>query len=146
MRRRPEVLGFLAIIVLALAGLCLAYLFAPDAAQLDTAREKTTQKRFFVVAISPEGGEPTVGPLGSWILELRSPDGIPVSGATISVDGGMPDHNHGLPTTPTVSADLGDGRYRVEGVKFSMPGHWVLKFKIVAPGGRSDEAVLNVVL
>ena len=115
--------------------LWIVYLTAPACTAARYGTSQTTLKRAFVATIMPEGGEPSVGPLGSWTLELRHPNGKPVRGAKITVDGGMPEHNHGLPTAPTVSADLGDGRYRVEGVKFSMPGRWVLKFKITAAEG-----------
>ena len=57
----------------------------------------------------------------------------------------MPEHGHGLPTSPAVSAHLGAGRYRVEGVKFTMSGWWELRFAITAPAG-SDNAVFNVML
>jgi hypothetical protein len=43
----------------------------------------------------------------------------------------MPAHGHGLPTVPTLR-ELGDGRYLVEGVKFHMPGAWVMAFRIKA--------------
>src|SRR5690349_20737536 len=46
----------------------------------------------------------------------------PVASATIDVDGGMPQHGHGLPTTPRVTHVAGDGSYEVEGLKFNMGG------------------------
>jgi hypothetical protein len=57
----------------------------------------------------------------------------------------MPDHNHGLPTQPEVTDDLGNGRYRLEGVKFSMPGRWVLRLSVEAPAG-ADEVLFNLKL
>ena len=56
----------------------------------------------------------------------------PVTKAEISIDGGMPDHDHGLPTDPQVTGNLGDGRYRVEGLRFHMQGQWELKITIRA--------------
>jgi hypothetical protein len=44
-----------------------------------------------------------------------------------------------------VTAALGDGKYRIEGFKFTMSGWWQLKFTIDAPPGR-DEADFNIVL
>ena len=145
MQRLPKALGFVAMVLLALASLWIVYLIAPAAPPLDTARQQTTLKRGFVATIMPEDGEPTVGPPGSWTLELHYADGKPVRGAKITVDGGMPEHNHGLPTAPTVSTDLGDGRYRIEGVKFSMPGRWVLRFEITTAEG-TDQAAFNILL
>jgi len=57
----------------------------------------------------------------------------------------MPEHNHGLPTAPQVTAGLGEGRYRLEGVKFSMPGRWVLRIAVDGAQGK-DEATFNLVL
>ena len=49
----------------------------------------------------------------------------------ITVLGGMPAHAHGLPTVPQVK-ELGGGRYLIEGLKFHMPGAWVVAFRIKA--------------
>jgi hypothetical protein len=48
--------------------------------------------------------------------------GRPIEGASISIDGGMPEHRHGLPTQPRVTRSLGEGVYEIEGVRFSMGG------------------------
>ena len=69
----------------------------------------------------------------------------PVEDAKITIDGGMPQHGHGLPTSPAVTANLGGGKYRVDGMKFTMSGWWELRFAITAPAG-SDNAVFNVTL
>jgi len=58
----------------------------------------------------------------SWILRLETLDGQPVRNAEITVAGGMPKHNHGLPTAPQVTRELGNGDYLVEGIKFQMAG------------------------
>lgn len=39
-------------------------------------------------------------------------------------------HNHEFPTIPRVKEYLGNGGYRVEGIKFSMIGHWEMHFNI----------------
>src|SRR6476620_6619952 len=39
-----------------------------------------------------------VNKMPAWEIRLCSPSGEPVSGARISVDGGMPQHGHGFPT------------------------------------------------
>ena len=86
-----------------------------------------------------------MGPIHAWVLAVTTADGTPVEGASITVDGGMPDHDHGLPTAPRVTAELGEGRYRIDGVKFSMPGWWVLKVTVSGPRG-ADEATFNLML
>jgi hypothetical protein len=71
----------------------------------------------------------------AWELELRDRAGRPVADANISVDGGMPAHNHGLPTAPRVTEVLGPGRYLLDGMKFQMGGEWALQFRIEAAAG-----------
>ena len=52
---------------------------------------------------------------------------------------------HGLPTSPKATASLGQGRYRIEGVKFNMTGLWELKLAITAPAGE-DKVTFNLML
>jgi hypothetical protein len=65
-----------------------------------------------------------------WTLHVETADGELVENATITVDGDMPEHGHGLPTRPRVTEYLGNGDYLVEGVKFQMGGWWVMDFTI----------------
>ena len=81
----------------------------------------------------------------SWTLHLETADGEAVDDAKIAVYGGMPVHRHGFPTAPRVTQGLGNGDYRVEGLKFSMAGHWEVWLNIRS-GGQTDKAVINVVL
>jgi hypothetical protein len=78
-------------------------------------------------------------------VSLRTADGAPVDQAEIHVDGGMPRHGHGLPTAPAVTRMLGDGQFLVEGVKFNMPGWWVIDLSIDGPRG-PDSVTFNLVL
>ncbi|HEV3050882.1 MAG TPA: FixH family protein [Longimicrobium sp.] len=75
-------------------------------------------------------------------LNVRTPQGG-VEGASIVVDGGMPEHGHGLPTTPRVTRGLGGGAYQVEGLKFNMGGWWELKFRITSAAG-TDSVTFNL--
>jgi YtkA-like len=72
-------------------------------------------------------------------------NGRPVEGASITVDGGMPEHRHGLPTQPRVTRSLGGGVYEIEGVRFSMGGWWELKLAIESPAG-ADRVTFNLAL
>ena len=45
----------------------------------------------------------------SWMLTVKTPDGKPVEDAKVAIGGGMPDHNHGLPTSPQMTEHLGRG-------------------------------------
>ena len=115
----------------------------PD--DLDLARSKPSVAGVFVVAVSPEREPLQQGPLHSWIVTVTTPDGAPVEDATIALDGGMPQHGHGLPTAPAMTGALGNGRYRIEGMRFNMSGWWELKLAIAA-GRASDDVTFNLVL
>ena len=69
--------------------------------------------------------------------------GQPVTGASITVGGGMPQHGHGLPTRPRVTSDLGDGAYEISGLRFNMGGWWELKLTITTPAG-TDTVTFNL--
>lgn len=112
---------------------------------LDLARERTTVQRHYTVAIKPVAEPVATNKLHAWEISLKQPSGQPVAGARFVVDGGMPQHRHGLPTQPRVTRELGDGRYLLEGMKFSMTGWWELKLKIDAAQG-VDNVAFNVVL
>ena len=70
----------------------------------------------------------------SWHIEITDADGKPVSNAQITVGGGMPDHDHGLPTQPQVTEEVRAGTYLLEGMRFHMPGKWqiVIDFRVGA--------------
>ena len=86
-----------------------------------------------------------VNQIHTWTIHLENAGGRPVEGAAVRVDGKMPQHFHGLPTRPQVTKDLGHGDYLVEGLKFHMPGWWVVDFEVDAAGSR-DIARFNLVL
>lgn len=69
-----------------------------------------------------------------WIVEIKTLDGLAVEHADVQVTGGMPAHNHGLPTSPKVTEYLGDGRYRVEGIRFHMNGLWEIRISVKRDG------------
>ncbi len=78
-------------------------------------------------------------------LRLTNGSNEPVNGAAISVDGGMPEHRHGLPTRPRVTRELGNGAYLVEGVRFNMGGWWELRFHVTTDAG-TDSVTFNLML
>lgn len=114
-------------------------------AEVDQSRSKATAKGFYVAAVEPESPVVKQGEMHVWILTVKTPDGQPIDDAKVAIGGGMPDHNHGLPTSPEVTRQLGEGRYRIEGMKFNMSGWWELRFDISAARG-SDTVTFNLVL
>lgn len=133
-------------IILALFGVgCLAGCMSPPAA-LDLSLNKPTTLQRYVVAIHPQAASIAINQLHAWEVQVSYPDGAPVLHARIDVDGGMPQHGHGLPTKPRVTQELGDGRYLLEGMKFSMTGWWVIKLKIDADQNGTDAVTFNKVI
>jgi hypothetical protein len=72
-------------------------------------------------------------------------NGKAVDGAEITIDGGMPEHGHGLPTRPRVTKNLGSGVYVIEGVRFNMGGWWEFKVAIAGNAG-PDTVTFNLAL
>lgn len=88
-----------------------------------------------------------LSPLGinrmhSWRLRLTDADGAPVANARFEVQGGMPDHDHGLPTRPEVTDEVEPGVYLLQGLRFHMPGRWLIEFDI-GLGEDADSASLE---
>jgi hypothetical protein len=112
---------------------------------LDTSTDRMTDEGLFHVSISSNLEPLVLNEIHSWTVHVETADGQPVENAQISVDGGMPEHNHGFPTTPEITEELGGGDYLLEGVKFSMAGWWELKLNI-DDGDQADRITFNLVL
>ena len=133
-------------ITLAIAALLTGcMLFSKPPADLDYSRTRTSEAGRYRATIRPQGDSIPQGRLQKWTLHLETAAGAPVDSATVTVDGGMPQHGHGLPTSPRVTRVLGNGDNLVEGMKFNMGGWWVVKFHVDAPAGR-DSVVFNLSL
>lgn len=74
-----------------------------------------------------------INQIHSWHLELSNGTEA-VQGASIDLIGGMPEHDHGLPTQPKVTAEIRPGVYLIEGIRFHMPGAWQMLFSIEVNG------------
>lgn len=107
---------------------------AASATPVAGATDAWSQKRLFHVTYASTPSPPPMLALHEWTITITDAAAKPVDGARVTVLGGMPAHAHGLPTTPEVRA-LGAGRYRVEGLKFHMPGAWIVAFRINAAAG-----------
>jgi len=127
---------------LALSSLAACMTPPPD---LDLSLQHSTQDKKFVVALQPPATPPAINQIHSWQVKLSTPDGAPVTHARINVDGGMPQHGHGLPTRPQVTRELADGTYLLEGMKFSMTGWWEIKLAIQTADA-ADKVTFNRVV
>jgi hypothetical protein len=112
---------------------------------LDVSLAKPSAGGTYHVTLVPPEQVPAINQMHSWKVKLATADGVPVHGARFAVDGGMPQHGHGLPTQPRVTRELADGTYQLDGMKFSMTGWWELKLAIDAAQG-ADKVVFNTVV
>ena len=129
-------------VTLSFAG-CMAAAQAPK--ELDYSRTRSSATGLYRGRIIPDGDSIPTGRLQRWTLHLETTNGAPVDVATVTVDGGMPQHGHGLPTKPQVTRALGEGNHLVEGMKFNMGGWWVVKFRVNSTAG-NDSLVFNLSL
>lgn len=129
-----------ATVSLALATACAA---PPD--NLDTSLTRATLDKKFVVTLQQPAKPAAINEIHSWQFKLTTAAGLPVEHARIAVDGGMPQHGHGLPTRPQVSQESVNGNYLIEGMKFSMTGWWEIKLAIQSDAG-NDKVTFNTVV
>lgn len=131
---------------LAFAGHARAGLFSrPIPEDLDRSLARLTESGLYRATLSPGAASIPIGRMQVWTVALQTAGGASLTKAAITVDGGMPQHGHGLPTAPQVTRYLGDGRYQIEGVKFNMHGWWTFVLAITASSGR-DVVAFNLVL
>jgi hypothetical protein len=122
-----------------------AVMHAKAPADLDLSTTQMSEKKFFKASFKSLRGTIPTNRIHSWELYLKDADGRPVDNAKITIVGDMPQHGHGFPTQPEVVKGIGAGVYLVDGLKFSMPGWWVVTFHIMA-GETMDNVTFNLQL
>lgn len=137
---RRTLYPFISLVGLALLAGCMS-----PPKDLDLSLDRTSDHNTYRVAVHSVADPAPLNQIHAWEIQLRSPNGEAVNGARISVGGGMPQHGHGFPTKPRVTRELGEGRYLIEGVKFSMPGWWQFKLKVDAAPG-VDDVTFNTIV
>jgi hypothetical protein len=95
----------------------------------------------YVVSYTTLDGDPEINKMHSWILHIENDAGVEIEGAIIDVEGGMPEHDHGLPTKPRVTEELGGGDYKLDGIRFHMSGHWEIVVRITTDDGTSTVVI-----
>ena len=108
----------------------------------DAIEALATENGLFVVSAVSQLDPVVINETHSWVINIENADENPVIDADISIDGGMPEHNHGFPTAPRVTENLGDGDYLLEGMRFNMGGVWVLALEI-SSGGETDSVTFE---
>ncbi len=106
---------------------------------------QSTETGHFNVSATSRLDPVVINETHAWTLHIEASDGSPVTDAEIAIDGGMPEHNHGFPTSPRVTENLGEGDYLLEGMRFNMGGVWVLTLEI-SSGEQSDTVTFEVEL
>ncbi|WP_322063229.1 FixH family protein [Paraburkholderia sp. J63] len=114
-------------------------------ANLDLSLQHPSSHGKFLVRMDPPASGPAINQMHAWQVRVETPDGKPVSEATIGFGGGMPQHGHGFPTKPRITREIAPGVYALEGMKFSMTGWWDMRLAIQA-GDAADEAEFNVIV
>jgi hypothetical protein len=129
MKKLPILFGA---VVLVAAAFMAFKILQPAPGGRDSAIAHSSAAKHFFVKFTPEIPDFQHNLLHTWIAEVKTASGAPVPNATITINGGMPAHGHGLPTSPRVTENLGDGRYKVHGMRFNMAGQWLLNLAITA--------------
>ena len=105
------------------------------------AEEWKSERGAYTVSFNSSIDPIEINRIHSWTLAIQS-DGEPVSGAALTITGGMPAHDHGMPTRPRVTDELGAGKYLLEGMRFHMNGRWEVAIEIEAEGRRDTVIIL----
>ena len=101
-----------------------------------------SEKAMFQVSYESQLNPIVINQIHSWKLHVMDAQGRAINNALITVKGGMPLHNHGLATAPSIEA-IGDGNYLLQGLRFHMMGYWELELNITQ-GGISDTAIVTL--
>ncbi len=114
-------------------------------AEAADSRVRISQSGLFQVSFESKQQPIAINQIHSWVLHVETADGQPVANADITLSGGMPAHDHGLPTSPRMTQYLGNGEYLIEGIRFHMNGSWDIVITISA-GGDRDTVVIRLEL
>ena len=96
-------------------------------AQIDTATAQTSQQGRYRISYTPDAEPITINTLHAWTVHVATVDDQPVPDATVSVAGGMPEHNHGMLTQPQVTpaggaeTGCGSGRPGTAARRYTVP-------------------------
>lgn len=104
-----------------------------------------TEQGHFTITLQPNDVKPEIGGFHNWVIDVTDNNGKSLEDAEFNIDGGMVSHGHGLPSQPTVTQYLGDGKYLIEGMLFNMAGAWTLIIA-VKKDGIIDSARFDITL
>ena len=84
----------------------------------------------------------SINQIHSWHVRVLDRNDEILELEELDIFGGMPEHDHGLPTQPEVTTRLDNGDYLLEGVRFHMQGHWQLQVELQL-NGVEDTAIID---
>jgi len=118
-----------------------------ESSSLSNERNIATASGEFVIfyRIDTPVSAPPLNEMFAMAARVEDADGRPLGSddITLRVDAAMPQHGHGMNTTPrTEPADDG---FHVSGMLFHMPGDWQIYFDVTR-GGTTDRATVDVTL
>ena len=114
-----------------LLGLSLPTLHASEARRADL---QSTTDSGISVEIYSQLSPLEINRIHSWKLVIHDAAGNLLSGAELTLTGGMPDHDHGIPTLPQFTERADAGVYSLQGIRFHMPGKWQIVLSITNAG------------
>ncbi|MGB0468282.1 MAG: FixH family protein [Pontibacterium sp.] len=133
-----------AIALLLVPGMFFSLALTPaQAADKPQSFDQQSARQVYQLSLRPSAPPVQIGKIHSWDLTVKNQQGQPVHNARISIDGGMLHHGHGLPTKPRATPQDEPGLYRLEGMKFSMDGAWVIDL-VITVNGLTDSARFNL--
>lgn len=94
-----------------------------------------SEQGHYRVTVRPEGDAVPVGELHNWLIRVETVDGELFIPRQLVLLAGMPEHGHGLASSPRVTQYLESGDFLVEGVRFQMTGLWDIVVHVTGPRG-----------
>lgn len=95
-----------------------------------------------MIAFRPEPMRIEVGQPFSLLFNVCTRKDNPAE--LVAIDAHMPEHRHGMNYRPTI-VPAGDGRFRVEGLVFHMPGRWELDIDVRA-GSETERLTHEIIV
>lgn len=141
-RKTAVIFSFCAMAVIAACAAPPSTVSLPPGTDLSLTR--TSPNKHFVITLVPPETIP-IQEIHAWRVKVATAAGKPVIKGLVYVNGGMPEHGHGLPTRPMVTREITEGTYLIEGMKFSMTGWWEILIAVQADGA-SDVTSFNRVI
>ena len=88
---------------------------------------------------------PSVGRFQDCQVTFEATQGETAGIKAVQIEGGMPHHGHGLPTSPVMQPQDIPDTYYIEGLKYTMYGAWLLGFKVSGTAG-DDKIIFDFVI